>query len=129
MSDKTKPKTKTSAKTQSKAASAGNIAVKKAEKKSVKKTETHKSAAKKKKKKNTNLLKLHGEMNKMSIDAVDREILRRFKIIIDTNEEDISKMKLQVVLKEPKSIDLKDYHESLQPYIKHYIFMLKRVKK
>lgn len=75
-----------------------------------------------------NLLKLCTEMNKMSHDAVDREIIKRFRTIIDTGEEDISKVKLSGVLNDPKNVDLSEFHESHQPYIKHYLFMLKRDK-
>ncbi len=76
-----------------------------------------------------NLLKLHTEMNKMSHDANDREILKRFRTIIDTGEEDISKIRLSGVLNDPKNVDLSEFHESHQPYIKHYLFMLKRDKR
>jgi len=75
-----------------------------------------------------NLLKLCTEMNKMSHDAVDREIIKRFRTIIDTGEEDISKVRLTSVLNDPKNVQLSDFHESHQPYIKHYLFMLKRDK-
>ena len=79
-------------------------------------------------KRKTNLSKLCTEMNKLVLDAVDREIIRRFKIIIDTSEEDITKVSLSAILNDPKNVDLSNFHESLQPYIKHYIFMLKRDK-
>ncbi len=78
--------------------------------------------------KKTNLSKLCTEMNKVAHDAVDREIIKRFKIMIDTCEEDITKTSLTAVVKEPTGIDLSSFHESLQPYIKHYLFMLKRSK-
>ena len=91
-------------------------------------TKVSKSFRGKGSRKKTNLLKMYSEMNKMTLDAVDREIMRRFKIIIDTCDEDITKTSLGIILKEPKSVELSSYHESLQPYIKHYLFMLKRTK-
>ncbi len=83
----------------------------------------------KKKKKNANLSRLCSEMTAIATDAVDKEIIKRFKTMIDTTEEDITKVSLTTILKEPKNVDLNSFHEGLQPYIKHYLFMAKRVKK
>jgi hypothetical protein len=73
-----------------------------------------------------NLLKLCTIMNKIAEDAVDKEIIKRFKILIDTCDEDIAKTKLDIIVKKPETVDLDIFHESLQPYIKHYLFMIKR---
>jgi len=89
------------------------------------KTRSKKAQARKK----TNLLRLSSEMNKISIDAVDKEVIKRFRIIIDTCDEDITKASLTQVLKNAKEVDVNSFHESLQPYIKHYLFMMKRSKK
>ena len=83
----------------------------------------------KKKKKNANLSKLCTEMSKITVDAVDKEVIKRFKTMIDTSEEDITKTSLNLIMKEPKNVDLNNFHEGLQPYIKHYLFMSKRNKK
>ncbi|MCX7680217.1 MAG: hypothetical protein N2316_13515 [Spirochaetes bacterium] len=85
-------------------------------------TKTKSKAGKKK----ANLLKLCTEMNKLAIDAVDREVIKRFRILIDAAEEDITKTGLSAILKDWKEIDLSQFHESFHPYIKHYIFMMKR---
>jgi hypothetical protein len=87
------------------------------------KTRASKSVVKKKKQ---NLLKIYGEMSKLSTDAVDREVLKRFKIIIDTCDDDITKALMRLVLKEPKNVTISVFHESVQPYIKHFIFLMKR---
>lgn len=79
--------------------------------------------------KKVNLLKLYSEMNKLSNDAVDKEVIKRFKIIIDTIEEDITKKSLLLIIKEPKSVTVTEFHDSLQPYIKHYLFLMKRNKR
>jgi hypothetical protein len=84
---------------------------------------------KKKSKKKTNLSRLCVEMNKLTRDAVDKEVTKRFRILIETTEEDITKVSLNQILKDPKDVDLSIFHESLQPYIKHYLFMAKRNKK
>jgi hypothetical protein len=76
--------------------------------------------------KKINLLKLYSEMNKLSNDAVDKEVIKRFKIIIETSEEDITKKSLKLILKEPKNVNISDFNDSLQPYIKHYLFLMKR---
>ena len=88
--------------------------------------QTTKSKAKKKK---FNLLRIYTEMNKLSADAVDREVIKRFKILIDTGEEDITKVSMNLILKEPKNVNVSSFHESLQPYIKHYLFLYKREHK
>lgn len=93
------------------------------EKKQVRKIEVKINKIKTKK---VNLLKLYSEMNKLQNDAVDKEVIKRFKIIIDTSEEDITKKSLHLILKEPKSVNILEFNDSLQPYIKHYIFLLKR---
>lgn len=77
-------------------------------------------------KRKTNLLRIANAMNKMVVDANDREIMRRFKVLIDTSEEDVTKAEVDVILKNPESVTISNYHEAFQPYIKHYIFMLKR---
>ncbi len=79
--------------------------------------------------KKVNLLKLYSEMNKLSNDAVDKEVIKRFKIIIDTIEEDITKKSLLLILREPKNVTVSDFGDSLQPYIKHYLFLMKRNKR
>jgi hypothetical protein len=84
---------------------------------------------KRKSKKKSNLSRLCLEMNKLTRDAVDKEVTKRFKILIETTEEDITKVSLNQILKDPKDVDLSIFHESLQPYIKHYLFMAKRNKK
>lgn len=76
--------------------------------------------------KKINLLKLYSEMYKLSHDAVDKEVIKRFKIIIETSEEDITKKSLKLILREPKSVNVTDFTDSLQPYIKHYLFLKKR---
>ena len=94
-----------------------------------KKNEKGKLAASRKKKKNANLARLCTEMNGLAADAVDKEIIKRFKTMIDTTDEDITKTSLGLILKDPKSVDLNTFHEGLQPYVKHYLFMSKRNKK
>jgi len=82
-----------------------------------------------KKKKKVNLIRLYSEMNKLAEDAVDKEVIKRFKTMVDSIEEDITKVSLSAILKEPKNVDVYSFHDGLQPYIKHYLFMLKRSKK
>jgi len=73
-----------------------------------------------------NLLKVYAAMGKLCIDAVDREVHKRFKVIIDTMEYDITKKTMNQILKDPRSVSLSDFDENLQPYIKHYLFLMKR---
>ena len=89
-----------------------------------------KSTAKKVRKniKKTNLTKLYNQMHKMSLDAVDNEIIKRFKILIDASEEDVPKIDIDQLVSDPKSTDTSTFPEGLQPYVKHYIFMTKRDK-
>ncbi|TFH39917.1 MAG: hypothetical protein E4G96_08455 [Chrysiogenales bacterium] len=79
--------------------------------------------------KKVNLLKLYAEMNKLSHDAVDKEVIKRFKIIIDTIEEDITKKSLLQILRDQKSVIASEFGDALQPYIKHYLFLDKRSKR
>ncbi len=95
-------------------------------KKAPPRTEPKPSKAKAKK---VNLLKLYSEMNKLSHDAVDKEVIKRFKIIIDTIEEDITKKSLLQILRDPKSVIASEFGDALQPYIKHYLFLDKRNKR
>ncbi len=84
-----------------------------------------KKAAQKRK---TNLLKLYTDMNKMVIDAVDKEVVKRFKIIIDSAEQDITKATLSEITRLNNAMDISAFGEGLQPYVKHYVFMKKRDK-
>jgi hypothetical protein len=77
-------------------------------------------------KRKTNLLKLYSEMNKMVKDAVDKEVAKRFRIIIDLVETDISKTTLADIMKRHNTIELDRFGEGVKPYIKHYVFMVKR---
>ncbi len=81
----------------------------------------------KKKKKNTNLMKLCVEMNRMVLDAVDREVIKRFKTIIDTSIDDITKTSVVSLIKDPDHVEISIFDEGIQAYIKHYIFMRKRI--
>jgi len=76
-----------------------------------------------------NLARLYTAMNKMSDDAVDKEILRRFKILIDSCDQDITKVAVDAVFKDPDAVDIAEFHEGLQPYIRHYIFLIKKSAK
>lgn len=103
----------------------------KAKKAAVKRTTESKNAViakskTKRPKRKTNLLRLCAEMNKVVIDAVDKEVTKRFRTLIDAADEDVTKTGVQMILKNWKDVELSQYHESLQPYIKHYIFMVKR---
>ena len=77
-------------------------------------------------KRKVNLMKLFSEMNQLSKDAVDKEIVKRFKTVIDTMEEDITKTTLHTITKQSDSLDLSMFNEGVQPYIRHYVFMMKR---
>ncbi len=81
------------------------------------------------KKKKTNLSRLYVTMNKLVIDAVDNEIMKRFKLLIDASEEDLPKIEIDSLIKSPESSDSSLFPEGLQPYIKHYLFMTKRNRK
>lgn len=76
--------------------------------------------------KKTNLTRLYNHMHKMSLDAVDNEIIKRFKILIDASEEDVPKTDVDQLLSDPKSTDTSVFPEGLQPYVRHYVFMTKR---
>jgi hypothetical protein len=89
----------------------------------------NKKVVQKKARRKTNLLKLYSQMNKSSLDAVDKEVAKRFRTLIDTIEEDITKSSLQQILKSSKDVVLSSFHENLQPYVKHFIFMSKREKR
>ena len=77
------------AETKAKAAKKKAKAVKKKAKTGGAVKKTVQQRKKRKSSRKVNLLKLCTEMNKMSHDAVDREIIKRFKTIIDTGEEDL----------------------------------------
>jgi tRNA A37 methylthiotransferase MiaB len=76
----------------------------------------------------TNLTKLYNHMNKMSQDAVDSEVMKKFKVLIDSAEEDLSKIIIDSLISDPKTSDTSIFPEGLQPYVKHFIFMKKRDK-
>jgi len=78
--------------------------------------------------KKTNLTKLYNHMNKMSHDAVDSEVLKKFKVLIDSAEEDLPKVVIDSLISDPKASDASIFPEGLQPYVKHFIFMKKRNK-
>ena len=76
--------------------------------------------------KKTNLNRLYNHMHKLSSDAVDNEIMKRFKVLIDACEEDLPKTNIDALIGEPKSADTSVFPEGLLPYVKHYIYMVKR---
>ncbi len=94
------------------------------------KKKTNTTAVKKiKLKKKTNLMKLYSVMNKMSENAVDNEVIKKFKIIIEASEFDITKVALDGILKRPNDVVIKSFHESLHAYINHFLYMDKKNKK
>ena len=60
------------------------------------------------------------------VDAVDKEVVKRFRILIETSADEITKASLSQVLSRYHDVNISSYHESIQPYIKHYIYMVKR---
>ncbi len=86
------------------------------------------SAKSRKNVKKTNLTRLYNMMHKLSSDAVDNEIMKRFKVLIDACEEDLPKIHIDSLISEPKTADTSVFPEGLQPYVKHFVFMVKRDK-
>ena len=80
-------------------------------------------------KRKVNLIRLHTAMNKLASDANDKEIVKRFKILIDTSDEDLSKARVDEILKSPQKVEVNSFHESLQPYVKHLLFLTKKNSK
>ena len=76
--------------------------------------------------KKTNLTKLYNQMHKLASDAVDNEIMKRFKVIIYAAEEYLPKIHIDALLGEPKSADISVLPERLLTYVKHFIYMVKR---
>ncbi len=89
------------------------------------KVENRKGTSKKK----TNLNKLYKAMNKLTVDAVDNEVMKRLKMLIDSSEDDMPKTTIDALIAKPMSATPSTFPEGLQPYIKHFIFMNKRSKK
>ncbi len=80
-------------------------------------------------KRKNNLLKLCSEMSKYADDANDKEIIKRFKTSITSAvNEDISKSSLNLILKNPEDVAMGNFSENIQPYLKHYLFMINRNK-
>ena len=97
--------------------------------KNIRKKREEKPSSSKKQKKRTNLLRLCSEMNQYAIDANDKEIVKRFKTTITSSvTDDISKTSLMTILKKPEDININIFSENLQPYLKHYLFMINRSK-
>lgn len=86
---------------------------------------TAKKASQRKKRKG-NLMRLYTRMNKMTEDAVDREVVKRFRIIIDASEDDLPKTVIDTIIKAPLEVEVSDFDENMQPYLKHFIYMTKR---
>lgn len=78
--------------------------------------------------KKTNLNRLYNQMHKLASDAVDNEIMKRFKVLIDACEEDLPKIHIDALISEPKSADTSVFPEGLLPYVKHFVYMVKRDK-
>lgn len=100
--------------------------------KSVRKKSTDKIMSitkKQQQKRKNNLLKLCTEMSKYAEDANDKEIVKRFKTSITSAvNEDISKTSLNLIIKNPEEVEIGDFSENIQPYLKHYMFMVNREK-
>jgi hypothetical protein len=77
-------------------------------------------------KRKVNLLRLCESLNKLVKDAVDKEVAKRFKTVIDSCEVDITKTDLLNIMRHYEKVDADSYGEILQPYVKHYIFMMRR---
>jgi len=80
-------------------------------------------------KKKPNLKKLLSKMDAMSSDAIDREVVKHLKNLIETSNLDITKAKLDEILKGSKNIDISGIDETIQPYIRHFLLMLKKASK
>lgn len=78
--------------------------------------------------KKTNLTRLYNHMHKLSSDAVDNEIMKRFKTLIDACAEDLPKIHIDALISEPRSADTSVFPEGLLPYVKHFVYMVKRDK-
>ena len=80
-------------------------------------------------KRKTNLLKLCTAMSKLAVDAVDKEVVKRFRTVIDSAEEDLSKNVINQIINHSEDLELSTISEVFHPYIKHYLFMKKRNSK
>jgi len=80
-------------------------------------------------KRKTNLLKLCTAMNKLAMDAVDKEVVKRFKTVIDSATEDITKSLADQVINNSDELQINIIPEMFHPYVKHFLFMKKRNSK
>jgi len=68
-------------------------------------------------------------MEKMAIDAVDTEICRKLRELMATNSFQIESTFLESMIRKPESTNIENIPEELQPFFRHYLFMMRRDKR
>ena len=63
------------------------------------------------------------------MDAVDKEVVKRFKTVIDSATEDITKSLVDQVINNSDELQINVIPEMFHPYVKHFLFMKKRNSK
>jgi hypothetical protein len=70
--------------------------------------------------------KLIGQMEDLSTDAVDAEVCKRFRLLLETNEINVNADVLKKFTANPQDTDLSVFGDDIRPFLRHFRFMHKR---
>jgi hypothetical protein len=79
--------------------------------------------------KNKQISRLHQLMKKLCLDINDSEICRRLEILMNTEKDDLSKDKVDLLVKQGVEFEPKILPEPYTQYVRHYLYMVKRKQK
>lgn len=66
------------------------------------------------------------EMEKEAVDAVDSEVCKRFRQMVETEELIVSAADIKSLMQNPEKMDPSSFPEGVVPFLRHYRFMKKR---
>jgi len=71
---------------------------------------------------------LISQMEAMSFDAVDAEVCKRFRQLLDKNEISVNAEPLRAFVANPEDSEIANFPDEIRPFLRHFRFMRKRQK-
>ena len=68
-------------------------------------------------------------MKKMIVEVNDQEICRRLEILQNSEKDDLAPSLMKRLLEDPAGFDAREVPEPYTQYVKHYLYMIKRIER
>jgi len=68
-------------------------------------------------------------MEELSLDAIDKEVCKKFRELLATGSIPVHLSMIHAMLRTPENVSIESVTDELRPFFRHYQFMVSRDKK